>query len=94
MKELEEEMRSEIAYSVSALMRLNSISSVNMTDNAPPLPMHATKEFTFLTTVVSGGFGQRVFGKASLRSLIPTARCLAVATVLTMIEALFGQLYG
>ena len=92
--EPEVEITQRIAYSVSALMKLNIISEVITTDNANLLPMHENKVYMLKTTVVSGGFGQRVFGKASLRSLIPTARCLAVATVLTMIEALFGQLYG
>ena len=39
-----EEMIQRIAYSVSALMKLNIISEVITTDNANLLPMHGNKE--------------------------------------------------
>ena len=55
----EEEITQRIAYSVSALMKLNIISEVITTDNANLLPMLENKVHMFTMTVVSSGFDQR-----------------------------------
>ena len=58
---LEAEMTLEIAYSVSALMKLNSTSIVIMTDYASLLHTHEIKVCMLMTmAIVTGGFDHRV----------------------------------
>ena len=59
------ELTQKIAYSVSALMKLNIISEVKTTDNANLLPMHENKVYMLKTTVVTGGFGRRAAVRAT-----------------------------
>ena len=54
-----EETIQRIAYSVSALLKQNSILAVIKTDNVDLLLMPENKELLFITTVVAGGFGRR-----------------------------------
>ena len=63
-----EETIQRIAYSVSALLKLNSILAVIKTDNVDLLLMPENKELMLATTVVSGGFGRRASFRASLRT--------------------------
>ena len=63
-----EEMTQRIAYSVSALLKLNSILAVIKTDNVDLLLMPENKEFLLETTVVTGGFGRRGAISATQRS--------------------------
>ena len=65
--EPEVEITQRIAYSVSALMKLNIISEVITTDNANLLPMLENKVHMFTMTVVSGGFGHRAMVSSKLR---------------------------
>ena len=63
-----EEMTPRLAYSVSALLKLNSILAVIKTDNVDLLLMPENKELGLITTVVAGGFGSRATIRISLRS--------------------------
>ena len=54
-----EEMTPRIAYSVSALLKLNSILAVIKPDNVDLLLMPENKELRLEATVVTGGFGRR-----------------------------------
>ena len=57
--EPEEEMTPRIAYSVSALLKQNSILAVIKTDSVDLLLMPENKMLMLATTVVTGGFGRR-----------------------------------
>ena len=92
--EPEVEITQRIAYSVSALMKLNIISEVITTDNANLLPMHENKVYMLKTTVVSGGFGRRATISSTQRSYFQAARSICLATVSTMLATPFGPLYG
>ena len=91
---LEVEMTPRIAYSVSALMKLNIILEVIKTDYVNLLPMHENKVYMLATTVVTGGFGRRAAIRATRRTWMQSARSIWVATVPTMITSPFGPLYG
>ena len=67
MAQLEETIQ-RIAYSVSALLKLNSILAVIKTDNVDLLLMPENKELLLETTVVSGGFGRRATVRTSQQS--------------------------
>ena len=92
----EVEITQRIAYSVSALMKLNIISEVIPTDNADLLPTHAIRGHMLTTAiaVVTGGFGRRATFGATLRAFLQAARSLCLAAMSTMVAALFGPLYG
>ena len=90
----EEETIQRIAYSVSALLKLNSILAVMKTDNVDLLLMPENKELMLEATVVSGGFGRRATISTARRASIQAARSVCVATVSTMIASPFGPLYG
>ena len=64
-----EEMTPRIAYSVSALLKQNSILAVMKTDNVDLLLMPENKELMLITTtVVTGGFGRRATISATQRT--------------------------
>ena len=63
-----EETIQRIAYSVSALLKLNSILVVIKTDNVDLLLMPENKDLMLETTVVTGGFGRRGAISATQRS--------------------------
>ena len=92
--EPEVEMTPRIAYSVSALLKLNSILAVMKTDNVDLLLMPENKELMLITTVVTGGFGRRAAIRTSLRAWMRTGRSIFMATLSIMISLLFGPLYG
>ena len=92
--EPEEEMTPRIAYSVSALLKLNSILAVMKTDNVDLLLMPEMKELEFTTTVVPGGFGRRATISVTQRTWIRTARSVWVATMSSVVASPFGPLYG
>ena len=89
--EPEVEIRQRIAYSVSALMKLNIISEVITTDNANLLPMHKNKVH-MLMTVVSGGFGRRASIRTTQRSFLQAARAVMMAPLSTVLPTPFGPL--
>ena len=91
--EPEVEMTLGIAYSVSALMKLNIISAVIPTDNANLLPMHKNKVLA-TATVVTGGFGRRASVSSTQRTWMQAARSVCVAALSILIALLFGPLYG
>ena len=95
--EPEEEMTPRIAYSVSALLKQNSILAVMKTDNVDLLLMPEKKELCWLilkTTVVTGGFGRRAAIGTTQRTSIRMGRSILMAAVSTLIAAPFGPLYG
>ena len=63
-----EEMTRRIAYSVSALLKLNSIFAVIKTDNVYLLLMPENKELMLATTFVIGGFGRLAAVRTALRT--------------------------
>ena len=85
-----------IAYSVSALLKQNSILAVMKTDNVDLLLMPEIIELMLKTTVVSGGFGRRAaFRTTAQRTSVRMGRSVFVATVPLMVfTVLFGPLYG
>ena len=90
-----EEMTPRIAYSVSALLKQNSILAVMKTDNVDLLLMPENKELMLATAVVSGGFGRRATIRAAPRTSMRLGRSVFVATVPLMVfTVLFGPLYG
>ena len=90
-----EETIQRIAYSVSALLKLNSILSVMKTDNVDLLLMPENKELLLVEmTVVTGGFGRRATIFPKLRTFFRTGRSIFMATVSIVISLLFGPLYG
>ena len=89
-----EEMTPRIAYSVSAMLKLNSILSVKKTDNVDLLLMPENKELMLATAVVSGGFGRRATIRAAPRTSMRLGRSILVATLSIVITMLFGPLYG
>ena len=89
-----EEMTPRIAYSVSALLKLNSILAVMKTDNVDLLLMPEIIELMFATTVVTGGFGRRATISTTRRTLLRTGRSFLMAAVSIMVAVLFGPLYG
>ena len=92
--EPEEEMTPRIAYSVSALLKQNSILAVMKTDNVDLLLMPENMELMLNTTVVSGGFGRRATVRTAPRAWIRVGRAVLVAALSMMIALLFGPLYG
>ena len=62
------EITQRIAYSVSALMKLNIILKVITTDNANLLPMLENKVHLLTMTVVTGGFGRRAAVRTTPRT--------------------------
>ena len=60
-----EEMTPRIAYSVSALLKLNSILVIIKTGNANQQLMSENEQFMLITAVVPGGFGRRGRGALS-----------------------------
>ena len=89
-----EDMTPRIAYSVSALLKLNSILAVIKTDNVDLLLMPENKELMLATTVVSGGFGRRATLRAALRASVRTGRSIFVAAMSLVMALLSGPLYG
>ena len=89
-----EEMTPRIAYSVSALLKLNSILAVMKTDNVDLLLMPENKEFMLATNVVTGGFSRRATIITSLRASMREGRSILMAAISLMITVLFGPLYG
>ena len=92
--EPEEEMTPRIVYSVSALLKLNSILAVKKTVNVDLLLMLENKELMLATAVVSGGFGRRATIRAAPRTSMRLGRSILVATLSIVITMLFGPLYG
>ena len=89
-----EETIQRIAYSVSALLKLNSILAVIKTDNVDLLLMPENKELMLITTVVSGGFVRRPTVRTAHRSFIRTGRTIVIASMSIMFTVLCGPLYG
>ena len=89
-----EETIQRIAYSVSALLKLNSILAVMKTDNVDLLLMPEIIELMFATTVVTGGFGRRAAIRTAQRTWIRTGRSFLMAAMSVVIAMLFGPLYG
>ena len=89
-----EEMTPRIAYSVSALLKLNSILAVMKTDNVDLLPMPENKEIMLITTVVPGGFGRWAAIFTTPRTYLRMGRSIFMVSLSIMVAMLFGPLYG
>ena len=91
----EEETIQRIAYSVSTLLKLNSILAVIKTDNVDLLLMPENKELRLCaTTVVAGGFGRRAALSTARRTYVRAGRSILMATMSFLMTMLFGPLYG
>ena len=94
MAHLEETIQ-RIAYSVSALMKLNSILVMIKTGNANQQLMHySTIRGLSTTAVVSVGFGRRAGYGTAPQSLMRTAISSRMASMSLKGAMLFGLLYG
>ena len=87
-------MTPRIAYSVSALMKLNIILEVIKTDYVNLLPMHENKVYMLAMTVVTGGFGRRAAIRTTPRAFMQLAHSVCMAAMFSLIVTLFGPLYG
>ena len=94
--EPEVEITQRIAYSVSALMKLNIISEVIKTDNANLLSTleNNVHMVTTAIAVVTGGFGRRAAIKTTPRAFMQSAHSVCMAAMFSLIATLFGPLYG